>query len=142
MAHQTISIVQDFPQPLSAVFAYLSHHDNLGRVFGVPVARIKEGSDAPDGVGSVRRLGAVPIAVEETVTKAEPDRLIEYHITKGGFMKHHLGVMRFSANGSGTRLDYTIEIESAIPLVTGPLVKALDTGIRRGLKRLAASSFG
>jgi len=45
MAHKTVSIVQEFPQPLSAVFAYLSNHDNLGSVFGAPVKRIKAGSD-------------------------------------------------------------------------------------------------
>ena len=144
MAHKTVSIVQEFPQPLSAVFAYLSNHDNLGSVFGAPVKRIKAGSDPsePNGVGSVRRLETAVISIEETVTAFEKDRLIEYRITKGGFMKHHLGTMRFSASGSGTRLDYTIEIESAIPLFTGPLAKALDSGIRRGLQKLSQSQFG
>ena len=69
MAHQTLSIVQEFPQPPSAVFAYLSHHDNLGSVFGAPVERIQAGSDPsePNGVGSVRRLEAGVISIEETV---------------------------------------------------------------------------
>jgi Polyketide cyclase / dehydrase and lipid transport len=139
MAYKTISIVQDFPQPLSVVFAHLSHHDNLGRVFGMPVVRIAAARDSgePDGVGSVRRLSLGPIRIEETVTGFEKDRLIEYRVTKGGFMKHHLGTMRFSEHAGGTRLDYTIEVESLIPGFTGPLVKGLDSGIRRGLAGLA-----
>ena len=144
MAHKTVSIVQEFPQPPSAVFAYLSNHDNLGSVF-------RRAGQAHQGrLRSERaergRLGAAPRNGRDRHrgdgTAFEKDRLIEYRITKGGFMKHHLGTMRFSASGSGTRLDYTIEIESAIPLLTGPLAKALDSGIRKGLQKLSRSQFG
>jgi Polyketide cyclase / dehydrase and lipid transport len=143
MAFQTISLSMDFPQPLAAVFGYLSHHDNLAAVFGVPVARIKAGTDPnePDGIGAVRRLNIGPIRIEETVTAFEKNRLIEYRVTKGGFMKHHLGVMRFSEHGSGTHLDYTIEIESLFPLVTGPLVKGLTRDLRRGLNGVASKTL-
>jgi hypothetical protein len=112
----TISITLDFPQPVSKVFAYLSQHENLG---------------------SVRRLKVGPVAFEETITGFEKDRRIEYRITKGAFMKHHLGVMRFSEHQGGTRLDYTIEVESKIPLLTGPLVMGLNRDLRKGLKAVA-----
>jgi uncharacterized protein YndB with AHSA1/START domain len=135
----TISITLDFPQPVSKVFAYLSQHENLGEVFGIAVQRIKTSDDPqePNGLGSVRRLKVGPVAFEETITGFEKDRRIEYRITKGAFMKHHLGVMRFSEHQGGTRLDYTIEVESKIPLLTGPLVMGLNRDLRKGLKAVA-----
>lgn len=140
MTYRTITLGIDFPQPVTAVFAHLSKHENLAGVFGMPISRIATSSDPaePDGIGSVRRLKLGPLAIEETITGFEKNRLIEYRVTKGGFMKHHLGTMRFSEQGSGSRLDYTVEIESSIPLVTGPLVKSLEHGMRSGLTKLAA----
>jgi hypothetical protein len=137
--HRTITLSLDFPQPLPAVFAHLSRHENLAAVFGVPVQRVQDSPDPaePDGVGSVRRLRIGPLAIEETVTLFEKDRTIEYRVTRGGFIKHHVGVMRFSERGGGTHLDYTVEIQSHIPLASGPVAKSLELGMRRGLEKLA-----
>jgi hypothetical protein len=139
MAPRSFTVVQDFPQPLSAVFAHLAHHDNLGPLFGAPVSRIKEGSDPaePDGLGSVRLLVLGLVKVEETITGFEKDRRIEYRVTRGGFMKYHLGELRFSSQGTGCRVEYALSLESALPFATGPLLKALEVGIRRGLRQLA-----
>ncbi len=139
MPHKTISISIDFPQPLSAVFAHLSEHENLAAVFGVPIKRIATSRDPnePNGLGSVRRLFIGPVRVEETITAFEKDRTIEYRVTKGGFLKHHHGVMRFSEQSGGTHLDYTVEIQSIFPFVTMPLTAALGFGMRRGLTKLS-----
>jgi hypothetical protein len=138
MAHRTISISLDFEQPVAALFSHLSHHENLASVFGMPIKRIQESSDPsePNGVGSVRLLRLGPLGIQETITAFEKNRLIEYKVTKGGFMKHHLGTMRFSENAGRAHLDYTVEIESAIPGVTGPLVMSLERGMRKGLSKL------
>jgi hypothetical protein len=139
MAHKSFTVVQDFPQPLSTVFAHLSQHDNLGPLFGLPVKCIKPGSDPaePNGLDSVRLVSAGPVKIEETITRFEKNSLIEYRITKGGFMKHHLGTLRFSAHDGGARVEYSLELESSFPLVTGPLLKALQNGIAKGLRQLS-----
>lgn len=139
MAHKSFIVVQDFPQSLSAVFAHMAHHDNLAVLFGVPVWRIRESPDPaePNGLGSVRVVSIGPVKIEETITVFEKDRLIEYRITKGGFMKYHRGELRFSAHGSGARVEYQLEIESAIPLMTTPILKGLQNGISRGLRQLS-----
>jgi hypothetical protein len=142
MAHTQFTVVQDFPQPLSAVFAHMAHHDNLAVLFGVPVRRIRESPDPaePNGLGSVRVVAIGPVKIEETITVFEKDRLIEYRITRGGFMKHHRGELRFSAQGDGARVEYQLELESALPLMTGPILKGLQKGISRGLRRLSTRS--
>ena len=140
MKPQTIDITVDFPQPVAKIFNWLGDHNNLGRIFApFKVVRIKDGQGYLNGVGSVRRLSAFPLApVEETVTVYEPEQRIEYRITSaGGPIRDHLGVMRFESTGSGTRLHYTITFTGRLPLI-GEVVRAgLDQGIRRGLKSLA-----
>ncbi|HEX2679298.1 MAG TPA: hypothetical protein VHM19_21755, partial [Polyangiales bacterium] len=68
MAYRTISISLDFPQPVAALFAHLSVHENLASVFGMPITRLQAGSDPnePNGVGSVRLLKLGPLGIQET----------------------------------------------------------------------------
>ena len=40
MAQQRIDVVQEFRQPVEEVFAYLADHNNLKKVFGIPVKRV------------------------------------------------------------------------------------------------------
>ncbi len=142
MARQTVSITQDFSQPLGTVFEFLSKPENLGPLYGVPIKRIVDAKDPgnPNGVGSVRRMRIGPVAVEETITKFEKNSLIEYRVTKGGFLKHQLGTMRFSEHDGKATLDYTIEVESQIPFGTLPLKLALQSAIGGALRKYAARS--
>lgn len=136
MKQQRIEIVQEFSKPLAQVFAFLADHNNLGKVFGVPVKRIRDGVDDVNGVGSVRALGFAPLATEETVMVLVPNDTIEYTITKnGGPLMNHYGIVKFYEFGTGSRLHWTITFDS-LPLV-GPLMKKiLETGIRRGLQKI------
>jgi len=138
MAIQKIDINMEFKRSVGDVFAYLSNHDNLGPIFGCRVIRTHEGKDSPNGLDSVRTLnvGLLP-SFDETVTAFEKDQLIEYKITRGSPLRNHKGVMRFLPSGpAGSKLHYTIEFESKIPLV-GPLIRMrLENSIRNGLKIL------
>ena len=140
VGQQRIEIVQEFPIPVSRLFAYLGEHENLATIFApAKIKRISNGHDARNGVGSARemRILAGPSFVE-TVTAYKENELIEYRITRGSPLKNHHGVMRFYEFNGGSRLHYTITFEGKFPLV-GPIVRAaLDQGIRRGLKKLKA----
>jgi uncharacterized protein YndB with AHSA1/START domain len=131
---QRIEISQDFTLPVQRVYAYLSEHENLGPLFGATVERVRDGEDSRNGVGSVRRLKVGPLPpFEETVTKAVPNELVEYRITKGGVLKDHRGEMRFAPNGTGSTLTYVIEFDGKVP-GTGPLIaKSLERNVRAGL---------
>ncbi|HWY23980.1 MAG TPA: SRPBCC family protein [Nevskia sp.] len=137
MSQQKVEVVQDYSKPVAEVFSYLADHNNLGKVFGIPVRRVRDGQGDVNGVGSVRRLGIGPLALEETVTALSPNRSIDYRISKGGGpIRNHSGKLEFSGSGRGSRVAWTIHFDSPLPLV-GPVVKlVLGQAIRLGLKRV------
>src|SRR3954454_644927 len=138
---QRVHVTQDFPQPVEELFAYLSEQENLEPLFGAKIKRLSDGADGTrNGRGASRELKVGPLpGFVETNVEVVPDELIRYRITRGGVLKNHEGVMRFSSNGTGSRLDYTIDFDGKAPGV-GPLVKAMLTrNVASGLRRYAES---
>jgi uncharacterized protein YndB with AHSA1/START domain len=136
---QRVHVVQDFPQPVSELFDYLSEQENLEPLFGAKVKRLTDGTDGTrNGVGASRELkiGPTPGFVETNV-EVVPNELVVYRITKGGVLKNHEGTMRFSSQGDGSRLDYTIVFDGKVPGL-GPIVqRVLTRNIAAGLKKYA-----
>ena len=132
---QRISVSQVFAAPVERVYAHLAEHENLEEVFGARITRVRDGHSDRNGTGSVRALKLNPVlpAFEETVTQAVPNELIEYRITQGSPLKDHVGVMRFAPEGTGSRLDYTIDFESKIPGAGGLIKAIIEKSVRRGL---------
>ena len=132
---QNLSFERDFDLPPEKVFGYFAEHENLGGVLGAKVTRVKEGTDGnPNGAGSVRSIKPGPVpAFEETVTVFEPNDLIIYKVTKGTPLNHHLGEVRFTPNGSGTHLEWKIEIGTALPGLDFVIGKVLKSQIGKGL---------
>ena len=135
-----IEITHDFALPVERVYAFLSEHENLGPLFGARISRVRDGDTSRNGTGSVRRLNVGPLpAFEETVTKAVPDELVEYRITKGPTpLRHHRGEMRFSTTPSGSRLVYVIEFGAVLPLLDKVIAVGLERNIRKGLATVDA----
>ncbi|HTU15596.1 MAG TPA: SRPBCC family protein [Solirubrobacterales bacterium] len=136
---QRMRFEKDFDLPPDRVFAFLSEHENLGGVLGAKVTRLSDGTDGTrNGVGSARRLkppGPVP-AFEETVTKSVPDEMIEYRVTKGTPLNHHVGVVTLTPTESGTHMDWRIEIGTALPGLDFVIAKVLIRQIGGGLDKL------
>jgi hypothetical protein len=136
---QRVFVTQDFPQPVEELFAYLAEQENLEPLFGAKVKRLSDGDDGTrNGAGASRELkiGPAPGFVE-TNTEVVPNELIRYRITKGGVLKNHEGVMRFSRKGDGSRLEYTIVFDGKIPGLGGIVQKVLTKNISAGLKKYA-----
>jgi uncharacterized protein YndB with AHSA1/START domain len=133
-----VHVTHDFRAPVERVFAYLAEHENLARLFGTRVERVRDGESERNGVGSCRRLsfwGLLPF--EETVTESVANERIVYRITKGSPMRDHEGVMAFSASaGGGTQLDYRIRLGSPVPGLAAVVARALHGNIARGLRKL------
>jgi uncharacterized protein YndB with AHSA1/START domain len=137
--HQVL-VERDFDQPVDRVFAYLSEHENLGAIFPMRVERVRDGENGDrNGVGSVRRLsmrGLMPF--EETVTASEPNRRIEYKITKGTPLRGHRGEMLFSErDGGGTHLRYEIVFSSRVPGLAGIVKSQLQRSVTKGMETVA-----
>jgi uncharacterized protein YndB with AHSA1/START domain len=139
---QRVHVIQYFPQPVEELFAYLSEQENLEPLFGCKIKRLSDGSDGTrNGAGASRELKVGPLpGFVETNIEVVPNELVRYRITQGGVLKNHEGVMRFSPNGSGSRLEYTIDFDGKAPGV-GPLVKTMLTrNISAALRKYAAQS--
>jgi hypothetical protein len=139
MPSQRISITMDFPQPVEALFAFIARHENQSIILaGSRAKRLRDGEGHPDGVASVRQNQVLPLpSFEETVTVFEPPSLIEYRITRGSPLRNHHGVIRFTPQGTGTRLDYTITFDPKIPLTGWLLRVTTERGLRKGLKQVS-----
>ena len=137
-----IEVTQDFALPVQRVYAFLSEHENLGPLFGARIERVRDGDVSRNGEGSVRRLKVGPLpAFEETVTRAVPDELGAYRITKGPTpLRDHRGEMRFSATPSGSRLVYVIEFGAVLPLLDKVIAAVLERNVRRGLATVDATA--
>jgi hypothetical protein len=137
MTAQRIQITQESSLPVERNFAFLADHNQLSKLFGIPVKRIKDGIGDVNGVGSVRALGVSPLTTEETVVGLEPNTSIDYEITKGGgpLRKHH-GRIDFVKTPQGSRVTWTITFES-LPVVGSVVRKVLEIAIGRGLRTLA-----
>ncbi|QEC49281.1 SRPBCC family protein [Baekduia soli] len=136
---QRVHVVQDFPQSVQELFAHLSEQENLEPLFGARIRRLSDGTDGTrNGAGASRELKVGPLpGFVETNVEVVPDQLIRYRITRGGILKHHEGVMRFTPQGTGSRLDYTIDFDGKLPGI-GPLVQAMLTrNVTNGLRRYA-----
>jgi len=137
----TVHVERDFSVPVETLFDHLSEHENLATLFApARVERLRDGVDARNGVGSVRKLsfkGLLPF--EETVTVVTENERIEYQITKGTPLRHHYGVMKFSPTPSGgSHLDYTITLEAPIPGLASAIAATLTRTIKSGLNRVEA----
>ena len=141
MAKQYIDIMQTFNAPVETVFAELTDHEKFGKLLKADIKRIVDGEGGyVNGLGSVRKITPLPLAdFEETVVTFEPNQVMEYEITKGSPLKNHKGRMEFSQVDGSTRLRYTIEFESKIPLMGGLLKSAVEMPIKKGLSSLAKS---
>jgi uncharacterized protein YndB with AHSA1/START domain len=75
-----------------------------------------------------------------TVTRAVPNELIEYRITKGGVLRDHLGTMRFSPEGAGSRLHYVIEFGAVLPGFDRVVQRSLERSVPKGLRQVEANA--
>ena len=141
MWQQHIKMTQVFNAPVEVIFNQLTDHESFGQVIHEKIKRVVDSRDEnKNGIGSVRQIKPFPgLAFEETVITFEPNRLMEYVVSKGSPIKNHKGRMEFSYEQGKTRLKYTIDFEPKLPFVFfgSVLKKAIEKPIRNGLKKLA-----
>lgn len=136
MSDYSVYINLKFNAPVEKIYSLLSDHPTLGRITGVKMKRIIDSKNTGDvnGAGSVRRF-SIGLPMEETVTKSEKNKLVEYTITKGmHFFNSHYGTMIFKAiNENECALDYTITIGIKFPILSKLILNAVGAAMRKSL---------
>ena len=137
-APQRVHVTHTYRSDPATVFEALSEHENLSRVMGAKVTRVRDGDTSRNGPGSTRRLKIGPLlAFEETVTAAEPNSLIEYRISKGTPMRGHWGVQRLTPTADGgTELDYRIGFDAPALGMAAVVGKVITMQLSKGLPKL------
>jgi uncharacterized protein YndB with AHSA1/START domain len=142
MGMQHIVIKQIFNAPVDTIFSILTDHEAFGRIINAKMKRVVDaGDENKNGLGSVRRITILPgFSFEESVVTFEPNRLMEYRITKGSPIKNHRGRMEFTQNQGKTCLTYTVDYEPRQPFfLLGSLIKsAIAKPMIKGLRKFAA----
>ncbi|HXZ84601.1 MAG TPA: SRPBCC family protein [Myxococcota bacterium] len=100
----------------------------------------QEGDPPPNGLGAIRVIRARGMAIEEEITAFERPARIGYRLIAGAPIREHAGEVRFEAEGTGTRLTWSIRFRPLVP-GTGWLLRALlQREIRSVLGGLAEHS--
>lgn len=122
--------------PVAEVFEFFADHERFTTLFGSRGLRIREGELEPNGIGSVRRIGSGSGSFDETIVAFEPNRRIDYQVTRGSPIRNHLGQIHFSTDHGATRIDYLIRFDPKIPCTGKLLVLALQLMWRRNAPKI------
>lgn len=136
-SEQSVRFEQFFAAPRERVFAWFSNPENVGQLFPGRTRRLKPSDDPahPDGLGSVREVRVGLVRLEETITRYDPPGCIEYRVTRGWAVRHHVGRLRFEEVPGGTSLEYVIRFESRVPLAGSLFAGTLCGSWRRRVQR-------
>ena len=133
-----IEVSEHVPAPPAAVFARYTDHERWPDWAGVKeVVLRQQGHPAPNGLGAIRVIRASGLAIEEEITAFDPPKRMAYRLVAGAPVRDHSGEVRFDAEGSGTRVTWTIRFRPLIPGTGWLLRRALERGLRGVLTALA-----
>lgn len=135
MSVKTLSFLARFDLAPEALWRVVTDHEGMGDWLDARVSVIAGPGDG--GVGTVRRIAAGPLAIDEEVTLFNPPRRLVYRIIRGLPLAHHQGQMRVEPWGAGgSELHWDVTIGSSVPGLSEAVAVALGTAINRGLTKL------
>jgi uncharacterized protein YndB with AHSA1/START domain len=118
------------------VFARYTDHAGWSDWAGAgKVSLAREGAPDRNGVGCVRSFDSA-LGLQEEVVEFDPPTHMAYRIVRGGFpIREHRGEVRFEKHPRGTRLVWSVEFRSRIPLTERALARFLSVVFRLFLRR-------
>ncbi len=141
---QQFVIRQEVKASLEKTFNAITDHEFfISKAMMAPCKRIKDGANGyVNGLGSVREI-SVPlpqlalVKLWEEVTSFEPNKLMQYTITKGAPLSHYLGTIEFAGDDRHTMVTYRVELDADVPGLAFMVAKSMNGMFWLGLKRVA-----
>jgi uncharacterized protein YndB with AHSA1/START domain len=130
-----IVITHEFAVPAERVFAALDDHANMGRWLGTRVSVVKSGQD---GVGTVRRIHAPLLSIDEEVTERTAPYYLVYRIVRGvPGLSFHRGEIRVEPRADGcSRVRWQVQLDVKPSALTGMILPMIGFALGRGLREL------
>lgn len=126
------------PGPRDAVFELFTDRENYRRLVPpVGATLVQAGGTSRQGAGAIHRLGVGPVGIREQITAFDPGHSFSYRAVSRLPVRHYIGVVEFHDDPAGTRVDYTLDVEAAVPL-PGPVMRLMVRGLAGGLARGAS----
>jgi hypothetical protein len=123
------------PGDREAVFELFTDRENYRKLVGPVGAKlVSAGTAARQGIGAIHKLGVGPVGISEQIVALDPGRTFTYRAVSPLPVRHYVGIVDFHDDPQGTRVDYTLDVEAAIPL-PGPVMTAIVKGLAAGLAR-------
>ncbi len=134
MGEGKVDVVASIRAPIARVFEQLSDHEGMSRWPGIGDSRlVKEGTEAKNGLGAVRRVKVGGLTLDEEVVLFEPPRAFDYAIIRGLPIDHHLGSVRLTEADGAVEVRWSIRIRSKWPLLAQLTALALRRGLPKAL---------
>lgn len=135
--------------PPEIVFDVLTDHRRYPEITPLRRAELeREGEPAPNGLGAIRVLSAVPgPPMREEVIGYDPPHRFSYTVLSGLPFRDHVGTVELSPTGGGTKVVYAIRTTPTVPVggfvaiaVLKQAIKQLLGGVAKESERRAADA--
>ena len=145
----SFTYVRQVAAPPEIVFDVLTDHRRYTEITPLRRAELeREGEPAPNGVGAIRVLAAVPgPPMREEVLAYEPPYRFSYTILSGLPLRDHIGTVELSPGEGGTEVVYAIHTTPTVPVggflviaVLKQAIKQLLGGVAKESERRAANA--
>jgi hypothetical protein len=125
--------------PRAKVFDLFADRENYRKLVPVGVKLIEPGTETRQGVGAIHRLGLGPLGIREQITSLEYGRRLTYRAVSPLPVRHYIGIVTFTDVPGGTRVDYTLDVEAAVPLpgiALKTMARTMAAGLGKGAERV------
>lgn len=132
----SFTYVRQVAAPPEVVFDVLTDHRRYTEITPLRKAALeREGEPAPNGLGAIRVLSALPGPPmrEEVIGYERPSRF-SYKILSGLPVRDHVGTVELSPKNGGTEITYAVKTTPTIPLA-GPVFMAI---LKKAIRDLIA----
>ncbi len=123
--------------PIEEVFNRVGDHEGLSAWTGLGQFKlIQLGEVDAGGRGAVRSVSTPLGEIHEQITEWEPDRGYRYRIIQGSPFVGYWGQVELTAEGDGTRVDWTVRFRSKVPGLGGVLSHVVRSKLEHALTNL------